>query len=644
MNETPGQMRRGAGLICAATAAVFAFAAPVAVAATLIEPPLFEKAVAAGELPPVSERVPRVPRVIDLEAEGLALGRYGGTLRTLIGRAKDTKLLVVYGYARLVGFDSKYRLKPDILESIEVEDARVFTLRLRPGHRWSDGSPFTAEDFRYYWEDIANNRKLSPTGPPRALLVDGRPPRFEVLDDLTVRYSWDRPNPFFLPRLAGAAPLFIYRPARYLKQFHADFADPEKLRREVEKARMQGWAALHNRRDNMYKLDNPDLPTLQPWRILTRPPANRFLAERNPYFHRVDAAGRQLPYIDRVVLIQADAKLIPAKAGTGEVDLQARYLAFKDYTFLKQNEKRSGYVTRLWSTAKGAQFALYPNLNANDPVWRRLMRDVRFRRALSLGIDREIINQSLFFGLARESNNTVLPQSPLYDERYRTAWARYDPAAANALLDALGLDRRRGDGVRLLPDGRPAEIIVETAGEDTEQTDILELIRETWAEIGIKLYSKPSQRQVFRNRVFAGETLVSVWSGLENAVPTADMSPEELAPTTQMGLQWPKWGQYYETSGRAGEPPDLPEAVELLALNDKWRAARSSGERAKIWRRMLEIHAEQQFAIGVVNGVRQPVVVRKELRNVPEKAVYNWDPGAHFGVYRPDTFWFEKRD
>ena len=117
----------------------------------------------------------------------------------LIGRSRDTRLLVVYGYARLVGYDRNLKLVPDILESVEVKDGRIFTLKLRKGHRWSDGHPFTTEDFRYYWEDVANNKELRPTGPPTDLLVDGEPPKFEF-PDTRVRYTWSKPNPHFLPR------------------------------------------------------------------------------------------------------------------------------------------------------------------------------------------------------------------------------------------------------------------------------------------------------------------------------------------------------------------------------------------------------------------------------------------------------------
>lgn len=610
----------------------------------LKEPPMLAERVARGELPPVQERVPDPPMVVDLDEPGLSVGRPGGTLHTLIGRPRDVRLLAVYGYARLVGYDRHFNIVPDILEKMEVADGgRSFTMTLRKGHKWSDGAPFTAEDFRYWWEDVANNEELSPTGPPIDLVVEGELPEVSFPDERTIVYRWSKPNPFFLPRLAGTSPLYIYRPAHYLKQFHSKYADPEKLQRLAEEQNARNWAALHNAADNLYAMDNPDLPTLEPWRNTTQPPAIRFVAERNPYFHRVDPEGMQLPYIDEVVMNTAAGALIPAKTAAGESALQARDLSFANYTFLRENEERSGYRTWLWKTAKGSHFALFPNLNANDEVWRKYLRDVRFRRALSLAIDRSAINHTLFFGLAVEGNNAVLPESPLYREEYRTAWAEPDAARANALLDELGLTERNAEGIRLFPEnGRPVEIIVETAGEDTEQTDILELIREDWAKIGVKLFTKPSQRSVLRNRVFSGEAIMSVWTGLEMGVPTAEMPPSELAPTDQYALQWPKWGQYHQTKGQAGEPPDMEVAQRLFALNEAWLKSESLEEKERIWQEMLELYTDNVFTIGVIAGVPQPVVVANTLRNVPEEGIYNWDPGAFFGIYRPDTFWFDK--
>jgi peptide/nickel transport system substrate-binding protein len=369
----------------------------------------------------------------------------------------------------------------------------------------------------------------------------------------------------------------------------------------------------------------------------------RFVLVRNPYFHRVDAAGRQLPYIDRVIVNISEDKLIPAKAGAGDVDLQARYLRFDNYTFLKQNEKRNRYRVLLWEKALGSQMALYPNLNVDDPEWRSLMRDVRFRRALSLAIDRHEINEVVYFGLGVESANTVLKRSPLFRPEFRTAWSKFDLKAANALLDEIGLTARDATGLRLLPDGRPMEIVVDTSGESTEETDVLELARDSWRKIGIALFSRPSQREVFRKRVFSGKAMMSVWSGLNNGIPAPEMSPLELAPTAQDQLQWPMWGQHYENNRTGGQAPDMPDALELVRLYDAWRESATDAEREQIWLRMLAIHAEQVYTIGIVTRALQPVVVSNALRNVPADGIYSWDPGAYFGFYHTDTFWFDPK-
>lgn len=608
---------------------------------SFIDSPYWTEKVAAGTMPAIGLRMPQSPRIVTVSGPDRTPGRHGGTMRMLMGDQRDIRMMTIYGYARLVVYDEKLDLIPDVLQDVEVKDGRIFTLKLRPGHRWSDGSPFTTEDFRYWWEDVANNARLSPGGPPQALLAGGEEPVFEVLSETEVRYSWNRPNPIFLPSLAGAQPTYIYMPSGYLKQFHERYADKVTLYARVKAARVKDWGSLHERFSRMYRPENPDLPTLDPWRNLTPLPAELFVFQRNPYFHRVDQEGHQLPYIDEVTMTIGTNSLIPAKAAAGESDLQARYLRFDNYTFLKDASKRMNFEVRLWKRAEGAWFALMPNLNVIDPVWRDLNRDVRYRRALSVAINRKDINKVIFFGLAKESGNTALPESPLYDVENATMWTQSDPGLANRLLDEIGLTKRASDGIRLLPGGRRLEFTVETAGESTEETDILDLIKQDLAEVGIKIHPRSAQRDVFRRRILAGQTVMSAWAGMDNALVAAEMEPEALAPTSSMQFNWPRWGQFLESGGREGERPELPEAQELVRLYRAWRASATPEERRTIWRRMLRINAEQLFTIGVINGTLQPVVVSRNLRNVPQTGLYSFEPGAFFGLYMPDTFWFE---
>jgi len=617
-------------------------ASPVAAQPVLQETSFWAQEVQTGNLPPIVERIPDVPLVVDLEAKGRTLGKQGGTLRTMVTRSKDVRQMVVYGYARLVGYNANYELYPDILRDIEIEDYRRYTLHLRPGHKWSDGAPFTSEDFRYWWEKVVLNDEITPSGPPEFMVVDGKLGRVTFPDLHTVVFEWDTPNSEFLPLLAQASPPFVYRPKHYLEQFHVDTADPDELHKAVKSARVKSWAALHNKRDNMYKFDNPDQPTLQPW-LNASGRTSRQIFVRNPYYHRIDTAGQQLPYIDVVNMTIVGGGLVAAKSNAGETDLQARGLDFPDVSILKKGETDGGnYRTLLWGSGVANQIAIYPNLNFRDAVWRDVMRDVRFRRALSMGIDRRMINRALYFGLAYEGGMTALSSSPLYQQDYLLMWSKMDIEAANALLDEMGLTARNSAGLRLLPDGRPMEFVVETAGERQEVENALAIVTDTWRELGIALVMRPLDRDILRNRVYAGVSMAAVWFGWDNGLPTAATSPKYLAPTNQEFFAWPKWGQYFQTSGQAGEPPDIAAAKRLMVLSEDWARTFDPEKRHEIWMEMLDIHAKNQFAIGIVAEAPQPVVVNKNLRNVPEKAIWAYSPGAHFGVHRVDEFYFEE--
>ncbi len=594
-------------------------------------------AVDAGDLPPVAERLPVTPRVIDVAKLGGTPGRHGGELRILIGRQRDIRLIPLFGYSRLIGFDRKLKFVPDILRDYHIQDDRIFTFELREGHRWSDGHPFTAEDLRYAWEDVILHPKLP--GMPLNLKPDGQEPKFEVIDPVTVRYSWPSPNPEFLPSLAAPVPPRIVMPAHYLKQLHADYQDKDVLDAAVAENRVDDWRALHTRLSRPNRPANPDLPTLEPWRPRTKPPAQQFVFDRNPFFHRVDENGLQLPYVDRIKLNVSSYEIIPAKAAAGDSDLQATSINFAQYTVLKEAEKRHPVSVSLWKRGQGSRLALYPNMTCADPMWSKLFRDVRVRRALSLAIDRTEINKALFYGLCSEAANTVLPESPLFRPKYAEAWARHDPDQANALLDEAGFSPKLMDGRRRLPDGRVAGILIETAGESSVETDVLELIGDHFNRVGLALWTRSSQRDIFRSRVLAGQVVMSVWYGLDNGVPTADMPPVALAPTSDDQLQWPVWGVHYMSGQRQGKAPDLPGPQRLVELVKIWRKSRSTAQREAVWHEMLQIHADQVYSIGTVNGAPQPILRARNLRNVPDSALFSYSPTSMLGVYMPDTFW-----
>ena len=603
---------------------------------TLQETPMLADEVKSGALPPIGKRLPEQPWVVKRFAGADGPGKPGGQMNMLVAGVRDTRLMTIYSYTRLIIYDDKFTLHPDILESYEVKEGREFTLKLRAGHKWSDGHPFTTEDFRYFWEDIANNKDLSPAGPPVELTVDGKPPKVDIIDERTIRYTGDKPNPYFIESQARAAPLFLFRPAHYLKKLHGKYTPEEEILKVHKGTR---WSNVYRRHDVMYGNSNIDLPTLNPWVLSTPSPAQRYVFVRNPYYHRIDEKGQQLPYIDRVIFTVTATNLVPAKAGLGEADLQPRYLNMRDYTFLQKSAKSSGVDVRLWESGSGSQIALYPNLTTTDEEWRKLMRDVRFRRALSLAIDRDELNQVVYLGLAKPSNNTVMERSELFKPEYATKWAKHDPKLANKLLDEAGLAKRGPDGIRLLPSGRPATIVVESQSEETEDSDALHLIADFWKNVGIKMLTKPQTLENFRLRAFSGDAIMTAYAGAVTAVPSINTSPKEFAPTMQGGLQWSRWGMFIESKGTKGEKCDMESACKLLDYVKEWETSSDPDSRRKAWDKILTTNADEVFSIGTVNGIRQPIVVGPNIRNVPKEGYYAWDPGGYIGLYQPDTFW-----
>ncbi len=252
---------------------------------------------------------------------------------------------------------------------------------------------------------------------------------------------------------------------------------------------------------------------------------------------------------------------------------------------------------------------LYPNLTSNDEDWRKLNRDVRYRRALSLAIDRDELNEILFNGFGQ-------PRSVLFKPEHAARWAHHDPKLANELLDEIGLKQRNGNGIRRLPDGEPMNIVVEHAAEDVEVgstlADLLTLIKDHWKKIGIQLRSKPQTLANLRLRALNGDATMTADAGMKMAVPTSDTRPWEFAPTTASALQWAAWGLFTESDGKQGERCDLPEACQLLGLLHDWDKAPDEAARRDIWGKILSIHADQVFSIGTVSGpVRRKPTLRR---------------------------------
>ncbi|MEM7198423.1 MAG: ABC transporter substrate-binding protein, partial [Pseudomonadota bacterium] len=312
----------GVILICIAVYATNAYAQSDNILMRLKDAPYWQEQVAMGKLPPIEARLPTVPKIVTFDQQNTKIGQHGGRIYSLMAKSKDTRQMVVYGYARLIKYNQQFQLEADIAEDIIVEEGRRFIIKLRPGHYWSDGQPFTSEDFRYWWEEIANNTELYPAGPPNSLSLQGEMPKVTIVDAHTIIYEWQSPNPSFLSLLAASTPLYIYAPAHFMKQFHINYQSSDTLEELVAQYSQKSWSSLHTKMGKLYHNQVAQLPSLQPWQLVSKLPTKRMVFKRNPYYHKIDSKGQQLPYVDEWVINLVERKLIPLKAATGEVDLQ----------------------------------------------------------------------------------------------------------------------------------------------------------------------------------------------------------------------------------------------------------------------------------------------------------------------------------
>ena len=424
------------------------------------EAPMLARLVARGKLPPVEERLPENPLVLQpIES----IGRYGGTVQSgMIAKGLNEEMNRIMGMEKFLFYDAAgTRIVPSVAEDWrQSEDGRRLRIHLRRGMRWSDGHPFTAEDVRFYWEDLNAHPDVFPFPDPD-LVVNGKPIRFQVLDPHTVLFRFDDPYHRLLEIVASAFSRFAggvfgeflwgpYAPAHYLKQFHPRYVSPEDLQRKVRESQQEDWVGLMKLRNN-YAL-NTQLPVLMPWRTVQARDSSAWILERNPYFWEVDTEGNQLPYIDRWVLTKAaDREVVNLRAIAGEYDFQFRGLDLQNLPVFLEHAEEENYNIHLDPSLSRMLFGCYFNLAwEGDAEISRLLRNANFRRALSLGLRRSQFSDAFYFSLA--SPGAAGPGSAHLEhpgKSYLTLWSTYDPDRANAMLDNLGLE---GAGRRRIPD------------------------------------------------------------------------------------------------------------------------------------------------------------------------------------------------
>lgn len=582
------------------------------------EAPILAHLVAQGKLPPLEQRIPEHPLIAKHEYDGYeGPGVYGGTWRGFHADGWLGAWMMTAGYVPLVRwrFDCQ-GLEPGLAESWEFnEQGTVLTLHLRRGLRWSDGHPYTAEDFTF-WYALKNDPRYGERPPAWCMVKDeeghNQPMGVEAPDDYTLVLRFAGPAwlmPLLLANGTDTCGDYII-PKHYMSQFHPDYNPAYK-----------DFIAFGRKNS---AIQNPERPVLWPWRpVATEKGGFRVRFERNPYYYVVDDLGRQLPYIDEVkTTFVADPQVQVLQMLSGDVDCEFRALDLRDLDLYKMGEQRGHYRIHMWQTTTGAEPGLIVNWSPPDPVLRTLVRDQRFRKALALGIDRVKINTVVYQGFCTPQGATTSREAwhfadeegqALFQEWEQTD-AEFNPTKANALLDEMGLDQRDTDGVRLRPDGARLRLIMDFRADIAFYADVAVIVRENWQKLGIDAVVFTPQGGELDLRQAAGDFVISTNGAAEMDIFTY---PSWVFPVTQE--YWhPREGEWYVTQGQRGEAPTGP-LNELTDLYTKITREKDLAKRHDLVRQAVRIHIKDgPFTLGTVGRRPNPVLVTNRFHNVPK--------------------------
>lgn len=584
------------------------------------EAPMLAELVGEGKLPPVEERLPEEPRVIEPLEE---IGQYGG-VANLVDFIKPLDWVIKNWIEERLfkTLPDLQTIVPNVAKGYEYsEDYKKCTMFLREGMKWSDGYPFTADDFVFYYEDVLLNEDLTPAIPEWAK-PGGEVFKVRKVDDYKVEFSFSAPYPMFIYHLTRRGQNEVYSPKHYLQQFHIKY-NPQADEIAKEKGFLS-WYDAFAEMSEVLSISGIGTPTVAPW-IITQAATEYAILERNPHYWKIDTEGNQLPYIDKIkVLAAGDRELWNLKAVSGEMDFGLIRASLKDYTLLKENEGKGNYTVNLWKQTWGNAVVFKLNHTHKDLVMREIINDVRFKRALSLAINRGEINQLLFLGLGVPRQATVLPESRYFEEEFATAYAQYDPQRANQLLDEMGLKWDEEHQWRLRPDGESLGLAAEFGPGEAPEGDAWELVKNYWEKIGIKVALKPVTAELLSTRRNANE--LEVTSGhLDRCTDILfTIDPRWFVPISPQSTYGPLWYTWYSTGGKSGEEPPA-EIKKLYEWFETMRTTIDEDERTMAGKEILRSQAENLWIIGTVGLIPQPCLVSNKLHNVPQVGYSGFD-------------------
>jgi peptide/nickel transport system substrate-binding protein len=631
--------------------------APTAVVSAYQEAPMLADMVASGDLPVVDERLPDNPVVTEVVE---SVGKYGGTLHTASWWPEVGNVQLYFAVeapikwkADLTGYE------PALVESYEwSDDGMTFTMHMREGMKWSDGEPYTSADWAYWWNDFAlNTDQKIWTIPAYLRNNDGTPIEVTTPDEYTVVWTAsDRPlyiDPYFMAQGFWEFAKNFMKPAHYLKQYHPEYEG-------------ESWEDYTNQ-DKWWQ--TPGYPCLFAWCLTELSEDGQlYTFGRNPYYWRVDSEGNQLPYIDEIqVEIVADEQTRILNCSQGKYDTAFRICGGpNEIPFLSESAEANGYHF-LTNYLNGA--GAWPGYMVNQDYVegggnyeddtpehaaeiRDILRNADFRRALSLGVDRQRVIDVAWGGIAEAKAATISPQSwhfagadgqAKYQE-WASMYTDFDPEAANALLDELGL-AVGADGFRTLPSGTPWEVTLDISdwgGSLKVQVDAADEMKRQWGDnlsLNIKILNLQGQPEL-DTRTNEGYYMLRGAHISEIDILTY---PDWMFPVVNRYM-FPLQGRWYAKGGEActDEPAEgnaypcglqPEEGSPAQILQDLYDEARSTGTEADrhavVWEAIDTIVAEGPFVIGIGGDQPMPIIVKDYMRNILDFGVVGpWAPST----------------
>lgn len=610
------------------------------------EAPMLAKLVREGKLPPVEERLPEKPVVV---TPVRSVGKYGGTGYGVAISPQASCDVQMMNEISLFDYSNDLsEMYPSLATHYEFNSNYTScTIYLRKGVKWSDGVPFTADDIVFHWRDVGSNPDYNPVLFGHWQLgVLG----IEKIDNYAVRFNFAFPMPSFQLIHGTSPPIRAWLPkhavSHYLPKYNPD------AQKDAEAEGFSSWQQRFTLIDRSYGVPKVGVPVLNPW-ILVKDTPTQQIWERNPYYFEVDTESNQLPYIDRwVVDYIEDMEIVNLKAISGDISIAGLNLKLINYPLLKEYERIGEYHVVRTYQEEGADVGLAFNQHHPDAYLRTLFQDVRFRRAMSLAIDRDEINELVYLGAGTPRQATINSRTSFFQNEWAETYAQYDPVKADSLLRDIGLQKGEG-GFYHKPNGEVLTFMLEYPPQEGPKKEVCELVGKYWGNLGVNVLVQGREKTYLRTRVNTNEQDVSAWHvnrELERAKWTQGWYGSKLGVGGSDVLTYANvWKTWLLTGGEKGVKPS-PEAMQLYDAFVEWQRYPFGSEKyIEAGVRVHDLTAEHLFVIGTVGEVAYPVIVSDKLENVFSDEVLNGSEEWIFGAaswflwtLRAEQFYFKK--